>query len=63
MRDEKDERELYRRIADVVEQARARYDVKFCTVTEAKQAYLQESGRETGVVRKTPFSRAQEEDE
>lgn len=42
VRHEEDEKELYRRIAEVVEYMRRHCDVRFCTLTEAKQYYLQE---------------------
>ena len=39
---EEGERELYRRITDVVEYLRIQSDIRFCTLTEEKQYYLQE---------------------
>lgn len=39
---EDDEKELYRRIAEVVDYMKRHFDLRFCTLTEAKQYYLQE---------------------
>jgi hypothetical protein len=42
VRDVAEEAEFYRRTAEVVHHLKQRFDVRFCTLSEAKQLYLQE---------------------